>query len=210
MSVRRRSAFALVVLVFLLACLVGVYVYDLNRRSGWALAIAYQLSCERRPPTIEELRHRFGRAIRQTSCTPDGCEYEIFLSNRHLAILRVRPYSVLRIAFWAENGTVAFNSIEFWTYTPEGNMALAYTGIKYCDSCDSVLAVPSEQSADIGSTGSLEVGSTATAEMKRLAFALNTRCLAGLRGCTNIAEMYPDIWQKTSAKTIRCRVSNQY
>jgi hypothetical protein len=209
MTFLRRSAIPALILTLLAVCVISLYSYELKRRVDDVVAVAYELSLKGQPPTIQDLRQRFGSALRQPDpCTPDGCGYDLFLSNRVLAAVHLVPYSALRSSFWARNGVIDVNSLEFWTMARPGTMVLSYIVVRYCDHCDSFSIHPWEDSAWWGTTGSVEIGSASTANNKRIALALDTECLTRLRGCANIAEIFPKLWQQTPARNISCRIPN--
>lgn len=135
-----------------------------------------------------------------------GCGCEVLLSNRMLAAVHL-PHAVLRSYFWVRNGVIDSNRLEFWTVSGRGIVALSCVDIKYCDRCDSVVIVPWQASSPLGGTGSVEVGSASSENMKRIALALDTGCVTRLSRCTNIAELSPKVWRQTSPRTISCRIT---
>jgi hypothetical protein len=181
----------------------------LKGQADHVVNIAYELSLSANPPTIQELRRRFGSELRQPDpCAADGCGYDLFVSNRPLAAARLVPYAALRSYFWVKNGVVYENRLEFWTVTKQGPMVLSYVVVKYCEDCNSFEINPWKDSSYWGTTGSVEIGYAASTENKRKAIALNTDCLARARGCTNIAEMFPGLWRQTPDGVISCRLPN--
>lgn len=192
------------------ACAVSIYRFKLRRSAEDVVRASYDLSLQRRPPTVPELRERFGRTLRQPNpCTSEGCEYDIVLSNLWLAELHLLPYTALRSSYWTKNGVVKSNSLDLWMMTPKGTWALSYVLVKYCDQCNSFTINPWEDSSLLGTTGSVEIGSMSPAVEKRTALGFNTECLTSWRGCTNIAEQMPKIWYVTSRRTIGCRIRNR-
>src|SRR5580658_7232679 len=128
MTFIRRSGALAIVLILLAVCASGVYLYRVKRNADSVLRIAYELSLNGRPPTIQELRRRFGSALRQNDlCAPDGCDYDLFVSNRVLAAIGLIPYATLRSSFWVKNGVVDASSLEFWT-----GRAFYYVIVHYC------------------------------------------------------------------------------
>jgi hypothetical protein len=203
MTFIRRSAVLAIVLVLLAACASGIYLYRVKRDADGVVRIACELTLNGRPPTIQELRQRFGSALRVNEpCASDGCDYDLFVSNRVLAAIGLIPYATLRSSFWVKNGVVDASSLEFWT-----GRAFYYVIVHYCEHCDSFEINPWRVSSPLGTTGSVEIGYVASADNKRNAMALNTECLARLRGC-NLAELVPELWRQTSATTISCRIPN--
>jgi len=203
--IQRLLLFA-IALAVLACCTLGIDSYRLRRSADAVVRVAYELSQKGQTPTLQEVRRRFGSALKQPDpCTAYGCGYQIMLYNRVLAAVHL-PHSVLRSYFWARNGVIDDNRLEFWTVGSQGVMALSYVEVKYCDRCDSVVIVPSEGSSPLSTTGSVEIGSASSANMKRIALALDTGCLTRLGGCTSIAELSPKVWQQTLSRTISCRI----
>jgi hypothetical protein len=204
MTLIRRFAVFAVVLTLLAVGASGIYLYRVKRNADSVVRIAYELTLNGRPPTIQELRQRFESALRQNDpCTPDGCDYDLFVSNRVLATIGLIRYATLRSSFWVRNGVLDTGGLEFWS--PGG--ALYYVIVHYCKYCDSFEINPWEASSPLG-TGSVEIGYAASTANKRKAMALNTGCLTRWRGCSNIAEVVPDLWRQTSDTTISCRIPN--
>src|ERR1700722_6581813 len=93
----RGSALLAILLALLAVCASGIYLYRVRRNAERVVRIAYELSLSGRPPTIQELRQRFGSALRQPDpCAPDGCGYDLFVSNRVLAAIRLIQYAEIR------------------------------------------------------------------------------------------------------------------
>jgi hypothetical protein len=195
------------VLALLSIAVICIYSYSLRRRADDVVHSAYELSQKRQSPTVDEVRQRFGSALEQPSaCTANGCGYQVLLSNRVLAALRLAPYAVLRSSFWARNGVIESNLLEFWTHSHD-RWVLFYVEVKYCHQCDSFVVVPWNDTRP-PVTGSVEIGSSSTTGMKGIALSLNTRCLTRLGGCATIADVAPNIWQRTSFGIIHCRIPN--
>ena len=207
MTFIRRSAVFAIVLALLAVCASGIYLYLVKRNADSVVRIAYGLTLNSRPPTIQELRQSFGSALRQNDpCAPDGCDYDLFVSNRVLAAIRLIPYAEIRSSFWVKNGVVDASRVEFWTVTDRGR-AFYYNIVNYCHHCNSFTISPSTDSSPLDTAGAVWIGYGASGDNKRKAFALDTGCLARLRGC-NLAELVPGLWRQTSATTISCRIPN--
>lgn len=205
--VQRLSVFVAVLAVLSVAAMC-IYSYRLRRRADDLVRSAYEFSQKREPPTVEEVRQRFGNALEQPSpCTANGCGYQVLLSNRVLAVPRLTPYAVLRSSFWAKDGVIESNLLEFWSGLGHDRSVLFYVQVKYCQRCDSFSIVPWNDTRP-PVTGSVEIGSHSTTGMKHIALALNTGCLTRLGGCATIADVSPSIWQRTSSGIIRCRIPN--
>jgi hypothetical protein len=204
MTFLRRSAVFGIVLTLLALCASGIYLYRVKRNADRVVRIAYELTLSGRPPTIQALRQRFGSALRQNDpCAPDGCDYDLFVSNRLLAAIGLIPYATLRSSFWVRNGVVEASGLEFWS---RGGTSY-YIIVHYCEHCDSFEISPSTDSSPLDTTGAVWIGYAVSAENKRKVIALDTGCLARLRGC-NLPELVPELWRQTSATTISCRIPN--
>lgn len=200
----QRSAVLAVILALLAVCVLAIYSYQLKRRSLELVRAANEFAQKGQSPTIQELRQRFGTALRQPNpCIPEGCGYEVLLSNRVLSALHLAPYTVLRSYFWIRNGLTDVNSLQVWTA-----VVSSHVEVMYCDQCDSFTIVPWDDEPVVGS-GSVEVGSISNTSQKRVALALDAGCLTKLGGCSNIAEFFPKVWQQTSTHTIHCRIPNR-
>jgi hypothetical protein len=81
MTFIRRSAVFVIVLTLLAVCASGIHLYGVKCNANSVVRIAYELTLNSRPPTIRELRQRFGSALRQNDpCAPEGCD-SIYLSR---------------------------------------------------------------------------------------------------------------------------------
>jgi len=210
-TVDRKSWALWAVVGFLLVVAgVGVWRFKLKRDAEYVLRASSDFSLQPHPPTVQQLRERFGRALRQTDpCAVDGCQFELFLSNSTLATIRLLPYTVVRSTFWVNNsGVVQSNSLQIWTVIENGSMRLSYILVKYCVRCDSFIVNPYGDSSALGVTGSVEIGSAAPRDEKLTAIALNTDCLTRWHGCVSVADLMPRIWEETPTRTIRCRLAN--
>lgn len=203
----RRSAVFAIVLTLLAVCASGIYLYRVKRNADSVVRIAYELTLNSRPPTIQELRQRFGTALRQNDpCAPDGCDSDLFVSNRVLAAIRLIPHAEIRSSFWVKNGVVDASRLEFWTVTDRGR-TFYYNIVNYCHRCNSFAISPSTDSSPLDTAGAAWIGYAASADNKRKAIALDTGCLARLRGC-NLAELVPELWRQTSDTTMSCLIPN--
>lgn len=205
--IRRFAVFVTVFAAFSVAAM-GIYSYRLKSRADYVVRSSYELSRSTQPPTIQQVRQRFGSALQQTKpCMAAGCGYQVLLSNRVLGTLRLARYAVLRSSFWAKDDVIEENDLEFWTWDSQDRMVLFYVDVKYCPDCDSFLVVPWNDTRP-PATGSVEIGSASSTETKRLSLALNAGCLTRLRGCATIADISPNIWQRTSSGILHCRLPN--
>ena len=124
------------------ACALGLYEYHLRREGGWLVQVVYEFhSNSAKPPTIADLRQRFGDSLKQRSCNENGCGYEVPLTNQFLASLHLAPFTVLSANFWTTHGVLDASYLYFWTINADG-MFLSQVTFKYCNECNSVWLNP--------------------------------------------------------------------
>jgi len=210
MRTLQRTAVVGVLLALLVAVALVIYSNRLKRSAEKVVRISYELSQRENLPTLDEIRQQFGTQLKQPDpCTASGCQYEVMLSNLVLAEIHLAPYTALRSTFWVKGGVLESNSLEFWTAGSQHRMVGMSVLTKYCDQCDSFYITPCEDSMELGTNGSVEIGYRSAVRNKRTALALDTSCLTKLHGCDTIGELLPTAWQRTPARTIRCQVSSQ-
>jgi hypothetical protein len=203
----RRSVFVLGALATVVPCTLAAYAHYLRYRADDLLRISFELAQQRRPPTTQQLRQRFGSAMQESNiCTPEGCGYDVLVTNRILAILHLAPYTALESSFWLERDVLQSNDVKFWTRAGGGN-GLAVL-IRYCDRCRFFRLMPSSDSST-PTAAYVELGTGSSPDHFRTGLALTTGCLTAFDGCATPADVNPGIWQNTSDRTIRCRIPNR-
>jgi hypothetical protein len=210
MRTLQRTAVVGVLLALLLVVALVTYSNRLKRSAEKVVLISYELSQRESPPTLEELRLRFGAQLKQfAACTPSGCGYEVRLSNRLLSDLRLARPTALRSSFWVRDNVLEENVLELWTVSRSGRMVLAYADVKYCEECGDFDVIPCEGTSTSVASGSVKIGSRSRFVDKQTTFAFNTECFVRLRGCATVAELLPTIWHTTSAGTLQCTSPGQ-
>jgi len=184
MQVTGRLAVAVVAVVLLTASILIVSLHETRRNADQIVRSSYELFRQGHRPTLDDVRQRFGRELKQTSpCKDFGCSFEVTVSNRLLTRLHLARYTVLKSSFWVRNGLLDENVVEFWTVREGGWMILAYTDAKYCNGCNPF---------SIGGN-SVSVDSDSQASEQRAAFGFNTYCFSSLRACASAAELLPAV-----------------
>src|SRR3954471_8103429 len=106
----------LVVAAVIIAVAVGFfygYAYLLTRRAEFIVRTSYELSQQKQLPTLSDIRERFGNALKQVDgCTASDCDFEVQLSNRPLAVMRLAPYTELKSYFSVRDGVVLGNMLD--------------------------------------------------------------------------------------------------
>jgi hypothetical protein len=210
MRTLQRTVVVGVLLALSLVVALVIYSNRLKRSAENVVRASYELSQHEFPPTLEDLRQRFGTQLKQSAaCRASGCEYEVRLSNRVLSELRLAPYTALRSAFWVRDNVLEENRLEFLTVSRRGRMVVTYVDAKYCKDCNDFDVSPCVGATASVASGAVWIGSRSRSPDKHTAFAFSTECLSGLRGCANIAELLPTIWHTTSAGTLQCASPDQ-
>jgi hypothetical protein len=208
-SVRRITLVAIVSALLLIAAL-GVYPHYLRSSAEKIFRVSHELSTRNHPPTLGDLRQQFGADLKQPDpCMASGCKYEVMLSNRALARIRLIPYTALSSSFWVKDDVVQENVAELWTVNREGRMIVAYVDAKYCKGRDGFDVIPCEGSIASLASGSVSIGSGSGLEEKRAAFAFNPSCLTTFRGCTTIADLAPALWHGSASGTVQCATAGR-
>src|SRR5438309_5788155 len=113
------------ILVLLSLAALGVYLHQLKRSADKLVRVSFELSQRENLPTLDEIRRQFGAQLKQPDpCIASGCGYEVMLSNRVLAEIHLAPYTALRSSYWAKDGVLESNSLEFWTAGSQRRMVV--------------------------------------------------------------------------------------
>jgi hypothetical protein len=205
-----RKARWLIGSIIVLAVVAGFFLYThrLRTRAESLVSGAYELSNHKGPVTAVVLRERFGNSLKASpDCTPALCAYDVLVTNRFLARLRLVPYTELRSEFWVRNGIVYENMLDYMTSVHGRYNVVAHAAIGFND--DPYFAVhPWDGSAPLESNGLAHVSATLSNSRKLTVLSLDAGCLTRIGGCTSIAELLPSVWQRTMNSQIKCVVPN--
>lgn len=208
MGIFRRLVIGGFLSLLLFVGAVGIYLHSLEKAAARVIDSSYALSQRQTPPTLDDLWHQFGKRLEQTStCTGDGCQFEVTLSNLILAKLRLAPFVSLRSVFWVRANIVEENRVEVFSLRRKRGV-VAYVDLKYCETCVNFDVVPST-GVDAGS-GSVSIGSRASVAEKRAAFGFNPTCFSKLHGCASLPEFLPTIWKVEPAGTFERNTRNAH
>jgi hypothetical protein len=173
----------MVAVVLLSSTVAIIYLYEIRRNADRIIRSSYELFHQGQRPTLNDIRHRFGDELKQTSpCKDFGCGFEVVVSNHQLAQFHLVRFTTLSSSFWVNNESVDENVVQFWTVREGGRMILAYTDAKYCEACK-----------DFSSGNSVNIDLGSQALQKCAAFGSNTNCLLSVRGCATPADLLPAV-----------------
>ena len=183
----------------------GLCVHRLRSRAESIIHNAYELSEQSQPPTLGQLRDRYGDRLRLDGCADLACGYTVALSNRFLASLHLVPYTELQSHFWLRNGVLSENMLDYSTLVGHRYTVVAHVQTDFCESCRAFAIDPWTGSSPPNSNGMVEIGIKTVASSRRAVFALNTNCLTQ-GGCVSVADLLPTVWAKTADEKIACRI----
>ena len=169
----------------------------------------YELSNQNQPPTLAEIRGHFGKQLKQLDgCPPSECTYTVVFSNRVLAALHIVSFTEMKAYFSVRDGMVLGSMLDYTTTVSRHYNVVSHVQIDFCKGCRMFAIHPWNQSSPMDTNGLVEIGNEASAQNKRIALSLNTRCLTELSGCASVADLLPTVWQQTANKRIACRIKN--
>jgi hypothetical protein len=205
---RTRWFAAIVVILAVVGCLF-LYAYLLRNRAESLVRSAHELSNYKSGPlTSAVLKKQYGSSLKTLQdCTPSFCGYEVVVTNRVLALLRLVPYTELKSQFWLRNGVVYENMLDYMTTVHRRYNVVAHASIGF-DEGGYFAVHPWGASAPLDSNGLAHISAVLSNSKKQTVLALDTGCLTRIGGCTTIAELLPSVWQRAPNDQIKCVVSN--
>lgn len=181
---------------------VGLCVYSqiLKERADTLIRFTHELSNHQdAPPTLAILEKRFGAQLKPLDgCTPSHwCGYRVSLSNKVLAALRIAPYTQLESEFWASDGVVETNMLNYTTIVRRRYSIVVHAQTDFTNA-DSFYLHPWGDSSPLDTNGLVVISSGVPAEQRNTALALNLGCLTSFVGCDTVADLLPTVWQRTT------------
>ena len=199
---------AAVLFSVLIACLtVLCYSHLLRKRAEFIVRTTYELSEEKQSHGVDEIRQRFGSRLQLNECSGSKCLYKIVLSNRVLAALHLAPYTEMQSYFWAKDGVILTNMLDYTTTVSYHHRVVSHVQVDFCEGCQ-VVAIHPWDTASMDTNGIFEIGSEASAQSRRTILSINVGCLTRFLGCQTIADLLPAVWKRTADKKIACVIQN--
>jgi hypothetical protein len=205
----RRASIAIGATAILAICAFFLYAHLVKARTDYVLQIAYELSQKRPNTSIADLRQRFGSHLKQVEgCPPSECAYTVTVSNRVFAALRLAHYTEISSRFYAKDGVVLDNMVNYTTLLDHHHSIVTHVQIDLCRDCQMFAIHPWSESSALDTNGLVEIGSQTPEQTIRTVLLLNTACLTSLGGCKTIADLLPTVWRRTADGRIACRIAN--
>lgn len=208
---RRIRCLNLLIAVAVCVAIFSLYIYSqlLTKRAEALVQATYELSNRRgAPPTLAVLQSGFGGQLQQMEgCAPSQCSYEVFLSNRCLASLKIVPYTELRSQFWVRDGVINGNMLDFTTRVHDRYSIVVHAQTDFKDT-DEFYVHPWGDSTPMDTNGLVAITAGAPLEKKKIALALNLSCLTKIGGCSTVADLLPTVWRLKANGNIDTRIQN--
>ena len=187
----------------------ALYAHLLKERAESLIRITCELSSfGGSPPTLAVLESKLGHRLRRVEgCMPSECGYEVKLSNRPLAVLRIVPATELKADFWLRDGVVEESMLDFTTQADYRSSIVVHSQMDFNDS-DSFYLHPWGSSSPLDTNGLVVISSGSAEEKKKAALALNVNCLTKPGGCSTVADLLPTIWERSTNNEIKSRLPN--
>jgi hypothetical protein len=164
-----------------------------------------------RTAAFEVLRGKYGKRLMPVEgCAADICSYEVRISNHPLAAVFRVPYAELNARFDLRGKSVILVIVDYRSVKSSGNSPIVHVQTDFCtDSCGYFYVHPWTQPATAEQwNGIVQMGFATAPELRQAAFSLDPNCLTNVRGCTDIAQLLPSVWQP-SENGVRCVVANR-
>jgi len=159
------------------------------------------------------LRQKYGDRMTAVACSGELCSYQMTVSNHLLSALPRIPYTELNVRFEQPSKPFYLVIVDYRSALSHGNSPAVHVQTDFCTAnCgnfDMFYVHPWDQSSTPERwSGSIEMGHTTTSELRQAALSLNTDCLTRIHGCTDIAQLLPEVW-RPSEDGIRCVLANR-
>jgi len=159
---------------------------------------------------FEALRHKYGNRLKSMEgCSEAICSYDLSVSNHAMSAAFRVPYTELNARFDLRGRSVVTVMVEYRSAQSVSDSPVVHVQIDFCPaSCGHFFVHPWTRSGTAERwNGIVEMGFATAEELREAALALNPRCLTNMRGCSDIAQLLPSVWE-SSGTGVRCLVPN--
>ena len=216
MNKRQRNTWFAVTFFCVLLVVIGFLIegYCLRRQAHAALDDVFTLTAASdREDAFAALSKKYGNRLVLDGCLGKACSYHLTVSNRFLSAATPIPYTELNVRFDLKDKLVSLVMIDYRSALSNRTSPVVHVQTDFCNSnCgdfDFFDVHPwTQESTAERWNGIVELGYTTPPEMRHAALSFNTNCLTSFRGCSDIAQLLPEIWKPT-ADGIRCALLNR-
>lgn len=206
----RNLLLTLAVLFVAFCVFVAVSVFTTRRNANEKLNDIERLVVSSSPQANwKQLQRKYGAKLQSAvGCTELMCQYEITISNRELAFLRLVPYTEMNVWFTVYKGSLVWTMVEYRTALRGPNSPVVHVQEGVCaHGCGVRFDVNPHGTTQQTSNGIVEFDTRATPAQRRAALALNLGCFARIGGCKDIVDLLPTVWARTGQRQVTSRPS---
>jgi hypothetical protein len=186
--------------------------------------------------SFHSLKQKYGTRLKLEACGPDtysgrgpsaeACGYDTYVNNRLLAKLHLTPRTEMRLGFLLVNDSLEMLTIEYTSGIFKAESPYTFIQESFCSEsigpggafegdesvpwapCHHFNLYPHGRDKTPTWNGAVTFGYWATADQKHAALGLNLACLGALRGCEDISELLPTIWELTDSGAVSARLAD--
>jgi hypothetical protein len=191
-----------------------IHGYCLRRQARALLDDVFALTAAPdREAAFIALRRKYGNTLMPDGCSGDLCSYHLSVSNGFLSTLVRIPYTELNVRFDLRGKLVSLVMVDYRSAFSDRTSPIVHVQTDFCvgrcGDFDIFYVHPwTETSTAERWNGIVEMGYTTVPQLRRAALSINTSCLTSILGCSDIAQLMPEIWEPT-ADGIRCTLANR-
>jgi len=152
------------------------------------------------------LQHKYGNRMKPVESLPWTRSYEVTVSNHLLSTIFRMPYTELNIRFDVHGTSPVVVMMEYRSAQPSRQSPIVTVQTDF-PGTHFYLNPWARTSGPDRWNGIVEMGFATAPELKKAALSLNLDCLTKINGCTDIADLLPNIW-RTSKASVECLVPN--
>jgi hypothetical protein len=194
---------------FVCSCaFVSLSAYMTYRTAKERLREFKELGLSKKPTAqFEVLRRKYGSKLHPLEgCNQHLCQYEVDLSNRSIAALRLVPYTKMNIWFTVYEGSLQVVLLEYRTALKGRNSPVVHIQQGVCShGCGVRFDVNPHGTTGQMWNGLVEFDARADSEQRDAALALNLSCFLKVGGCKDIVDLLPSMWARTGSEQISSR-----
>jgi hypothetical protein len=158
--------------------------------------------------TFNSFQWKFGPSNFKHShaCTFHFCTYEVEISNRAIATLHLVPYTEMKTWLTVERGQLVQGLVEYRTSLKGPNSPVVHVQQGICANGCGVRFDVNPHGIDKQMwNGLVEFNPKAPQSEKDAALALNLDCFFRVRGCKDIAQLLPAVWERRGKDAVASR-----
>jgi hypothetical protein len=206
--VRKIVAMCLILLVG--ACLfICVSATKTRRDAKTILEVIRELSVSKSPnDTFDSFRWKYRGKLKDSNvCSMHFCTYEADISNKAIAKLHLLPYTEMKVWFVVSRGKLATTMVEYRVALEGANSPVVHVQQDLCThGCGVRFDVNPHGTTKQSWNGLVEFNASAAQRERDAALAFNLDCFSRVRGCQDLTDLLPTVWQRAGSGQITSRL----